>query len=437
MKTHRFAIVTLVAFLALGGLAHGNGLNLNSLGARALTMGGAFVGLADDFSAVFWNPAGAAGFKTRYLGFYATDLIPSSTYKLDVPTYSGMMSLVNAKSKPAHYLGGMFAYYHPVSDRLVIGFGAYTPSGIGIKWPESGLAGLSGGGSFDWSSKVGLFSFSPLVAYKINDTVSVGATLNVNYGMFSINMHAGRAALPVPPYSLDLGQYEESLNGWGLGATFGVLVKPSERLSVGLTVRTPSKVKFKGDGTISNLSLLGFAKTSTLERSITFPLWIAGGVAVRPVDRLLVTADVQWTKWSSVKALDATYADPAWKAMMALSGRDSEKMDWSNKAQIRFGAEYALNGALALRAGYYYDPSPAPDTTLNILLPSYTYNVVTAGAGYKVAGLQLDFGFEYLMSKDRNVPYLLTLTDPAFASAMAGAYHMNILVPNISVGFRF
>jgi long-chain fatty acid transport protein len=331
----------------------------------------------------------------------------------------------------------MFAYYHPVSDRLVLGFGAYTPSGIGIKWPESGLAPLSGGGSFDWSSKVGLFSLSPLVAYKINDMISVGAALNVNYGMFSINMHAGHAELPMPPYALDLGQYEESLSGWGLGATFGVLVKPSDRLSFGLTIRTPSKVTFKGDGLISNLDMLGFSETSDVERSITFPLWIAGGVAVRPLDRLLVTADIQWTKWSSVKALDAAFADPAWKAMMALSGRDSQKMDWSDKVQIRLGAEYTLSDALALRAGYYYDPSPAPDTTLNILLPSYTYNVVTAGVGYKVAGLQVDFGIEYLMGKDRDVLYMKTLTDPSYATAMAGAYRMNILVPNISVGYRF
>lgn len=438
MKNRRFAIAALVAFLALSGLGYGNGLNLNSLGTRALTMGGAFVGLADDYSAVFWNPAGAAGFKTKVLGFYLTDLVPTSTFRLDVPTYGGgMTTLVNAKSKQAHYLGGMIAYYHPVSDRLVLGFGAYTPSGIGIKWPESGLAPLSGGGSYDWSSKVGLFSLSPLIAYKINDMISVGATLNINYGMFSINMHAGTQELPVPPYALDLGQYEESLGGWGLGATFGVLVKPSDRLSIGLTVRTPSKVSFKGDGLVSNLDLLGFSETSDVDRSITFPLWIAGGVAVRPIERLLITADIQWTKWSTIKTLDATYADPAWKAMMGATGRDSQKMDWSDRTQVRFGAEYTLSDGFTLRAGYYSDPSPAPDTTLNILLPSYTFNVVTAGVGYKVAGIQLDFGVEYLMGKDRDVPYLKTLTDPAFAAAMPGAYHMNILVPNISVGYRF
>ena len=59
-----FAIVLVLA----SGL-FANGLNLNGLGARAASMGGAFVGLADDFTAVFWNPAGLALMKRAHTGF--------------------------------------------------------------------------------------------------------------------------------------------------------------------------------------------------------------------------------------------------------------------------------------------------------------------------------------------------------------------------------
>jgi long-chain fatty acid transport protein len=437
MRSRRFGITVLATFLALGGLAHGNGLNFNSLGTRALSMGGAFVGLADDFSAVFWNPAGAAGFKTRYLGFYATDLIPTGRYRLDLPSSAGGTTLVEAKTSLSHYLGGMFAYYHPVSDRLVLGLGAYTPSGVGTNWDGSGLIALSNGTNYAWSSKVGVFSFSPFVAYRINDMISVGAALNINYGRLSINMPAGEVELPVPPYALDLGQYEEGADGWSLGATFGVLVKPSDRLSVGLTVRTPSKMKYRGNALVANLDMLGYSETSGLKRSITFPLWIAGGVAIRPTDRLLLTADIQWTKWSVIKFLDATYSDAAWKDMIATSGLDSLKMDWSNEAQIRFGAEFAASDVLALRAGYYFDPSPAPDTTLNILLLSHTFNAVTAGVGYKIGGIQLDFGVEYLIGQERNVSLMKVLTDPAYASGMPGTFNMKLFVPNLSIGYRF
>ncbi len=50
--------------------------------------------------------------------------------------------------------------------------------------------------------------------------------------------------------------------------------------------------------------------------------------------------------------------------------------------QIRLGGEYMVSPNTAIRLGYYYDPAPAPDETLNILFPSSTNHVGTAGFGY-------------------------------------------------------
>jgi len=44
-----------------------NGLNLNSVGSKSSAMGTAFIGLADDFSAVFFNPAGLTQMKNTSL----------------------------------------------------------------------------------------------------------------------------------------------------------------------------------------------------------------------------------------------------------------------------------------------------------------------------------------------------------------------------------
>ena len=69
MKISKRIILTFSALVALAPLIYANGLNLNSLGTRALTMGGAFVGMANDFSAIFWNPAGLTNITKRYVGF--------------------------------------------------------------------------------------------------------------------------------------------------------------------------------------------------------------------------------------------------------------------------------------------------------------------------------------------------------------------------------
>jgi len=421
-----------------------NGLNLNSLGTRALAMGGAFVGLADDFSAIYWNPAGIALFQKKYFGFFGTDLIPSSTYKLDVDV-PPVITLVNAKTETKHYLTGLAAYYHPVNEKVVVGLGVYVPSGLGALWDGTDFAalpvqaGLPPNPTINWKSKIGMVTFSPALAIKVNDKLSIGATFNINYAMFDLSMWAGATEAPMPV--VDLGQYEESMTGWGYGATLGVLFRPVEKLSFGATFRSASTIGFKGEATISGMTDLGEAMipptplndTSDLEREVTWPMWLAAGVAFRPIEGLTLTGDVQWTQWSTIDVMNTVFVDPFWATIMEEGARP---MYWDDALQIRIGAEYKIN-SYAFRAGYYYDPSPAPDRTMNVLLPNFDFNVITAGIGTHLDGLQLDFGIEYLMGKERYVPPTYVIMDPDWETAQPGIYNMNIIVPTISVSYRF
>ncbi|MGA2585718.1 MAG: outer membrane protein transport protein [Candidatus Aminicenantales bacterium] len=454
MKKKRM-LFGLAALLALSAMSFANGLNLNSLGTKALTMGGAFVGLADDFSAIFWNPAGLANFKNKTFGVYGTDIIPSGTYQLTVPGsigyYLGLgatdQKVIDTKTVSKTYLGGLAAYIHPVSENLVAAIGVYTPSGLGANWDGSKLAFISGNRTdIQWTSKVGLVTIAPTLAYKINDTLSIGASLNINYGMFDLAMYAGKADINAFVLQFDMGQYKESETGWGLGATFGVQFKPSAMFSLGATFRTESKVKFSGNASISNLPQLGVNQASDMKRELTWPMWLAGGMAFKPMDDLTITADLQWTQWSKIKTIETTYTDPVWTTLMAASHKDEMAMYWQDALQIRFGAEYRLTKDLAVRGGYYFDPSPAPDRTMNILLPNYDFNVLTFGLGYSTGGFQIDAGLEYLMGKDRTIDFAKTFNhppipnpsyDPNYASAVPGVYGMTIIAPNISISYKF
>ncbi|MGZ5479757.1 MAG: outer membrane protein transport protein, partial [Candidatus Aminicenantales bacterium] len=82
MKT--LSRLLLIALLAVGlttGLS-ANGLNLNGSGAKSDAMGGAFVGLANDFSAAYWNPAGLAQITKASFSLYGADILPTGTYVL-------------------------------------------------------------------------------------------------------------------------------------------------------------------------------------------------------------------------------------------------------------------------------------------------------------------------------------------------------------------
>ena len=347
----RFPLAAVAVAIMLPVLASANGLNLNGLGTRAQGMGGAFLGVADDFSAVFWNPAGAAGFRKDLFGFCGADLIPRATFSqwpitLEVPR-------IDAKTPASHYLHFLGAYYRPVGSKVVLGLGIGTPSGFGSAWDGEDLAGLTDGAVFSWSSRYRLLAISPLIAVRLTRWLSVGAALNIHYGTLSL----------MKPEMMGLGdgfidlQYEENTNGWGFGAAFGVLARPLKRFAIGLTVRTPSSVSYKGTARMPELPLYGLHETSELWHKITWPLWIGGGLSFRPFEGLLLSADVQWTRWSQVRRT-TTYLDQAWTLYMPVLLDEVyyfglPKLSGKDTTQVRFGIEYALNASTALRAGYY------------------------------------------------------------------------------------
>ena len=284
-----------------------------------------------------------------------------------------------------------------------------------------------------------MLSISPALAYKVNDQFMVGATLNINYGSFKTAQYAGAAEVQLPTYPyptlyFDLGQQTLDMTGWGFGATFGVLVKPSEMFSIGATFRTPSKISFSGETVVSGIDQLApivgsIDTTANVEADVTWPMWLAFGIAFKPIENFTLTADIQYTQWSKVDVIEISFTDPTWAALMEITEGNKLELNWESKTQIRFGAEYWLSEKFALRAGYYFDPGPAPNKTRNILLPITDFNSFAFGIGYNIDGLTIDLGVEYLIGKDKDIAF------GQYESAMPGLYALKIFCLELSLGY--
>jgi len=411
MKVSRILLTVALAGALTTGL-FANGLNLNGTGAKSDAMGGAFIGLANDFSAAYWNPAGLAQITKTSLSLYGADIIPKGTYALEV--YG-----IDAKSKAAHYLIPGLGFFTPVGQKLVVGVYVYAPSGAGAEWNGEDLALLTGGQPFKWFSKLGIFTISPSIAYKISDAFMIGATMDINYGMLKMDQ----------PFAL--GQYSEDLKGWALGATFGLLAKPSKYFSFGLSYKMPFTAKLKGTAEIPALAESPYPTTDTGTRSATWPMWIGGGIAVKPTDKLTFTADIQYTNWKKMQSIGVTFENTAWNGLFGTGGKYDQtyEMLWKDTFQYRFGAEYWLSDSFALRAGYYLDQNPGPIETQNILLPEFKYNWFTAGFGYKSEKLVVDAAIQYGKGGD--------ITVPLGGGAMPGVHGMSMWVPSLNFTYKF
>ncbi len=433
MKKTKTLLVVLTCLIFLSSFGFSNGLNLNGLGARMVAMGGAFVGLADDFSAVLWNPAGLAQMNATTFGLSGDIIIPKGTYQFD-------LFGVDAETESKMYPAGMAGFFTPVTDNIVAGISVFTPSGLGASWDGTDLSPLAGTpliGNPDiiWKSFIGQVSIAPAVAVKVSDIFYLGAALNINYGMFDIQRTAGYATVPIliPGVGvillpIDLGQYEESSKGWGVGGTFGVLIKPVEEVSIGVTFRTPIKVKFEGDAMIENFDILGLPTETTFTREVTSPMFLGIGVAFHPAENITITADGHYTNWGTLDRAETDFDDLYWQA--ALAEEADLELLWEDKWQFRFGFEYWVSDSLALRAGYYNDPAPSPDATLNVLVPNYDFNAISAGVGIVMNNFTIDLAGEYLMGTERDI-----VLDGI--NEMPGVYGMNIFAITASLIYQW
>jgi len=408
-----FSFLLLTLFLSSGLFS--NGFNLNGVGSKAISMGGAFIGLADDYSAVFWNPAGLSQLKGSNFSVFGTFLLPKSTYKSDL--YG-----IDATTESKLYMSGAMGYFKSISDKLTIGIAAYVPSGLGVKWNGDDFSNLTQGTSLEWESFLAVVSITPVVSYKISDKFSIGATININYAMLDVKKPG-------------IGQYHEDLNGLCIGATIGALFKPYDKFSIGLTFRTPSKITLDGNVEMKGAGMYGVSGTTEGERELTWPMWVGAGIAFKATDKLTITADAQYTDWKKVDLIEMNYTDAQWQAMKAhpLLGaafNSNFEFYWKSKVQLRFGAEYLVSDSFAIRAGYYNDPAPSKIEYINILMPSITYNVITLGWAYKTDKISLDFCLEYLMGEKREVA-------PGIGEALPGIYNTDIFVPNFGFTYRF
>ena len=428
-----FALI--IVSMSVGAFA--NGLSLNSVGIKALSMGGAFVGQADDITAIYWNPAGLANQGSGVQAF-GVDIMPIGSYKADGTDFGvpAEYITIDADMKSNHYPSPNIFINHRV-DKLALSFGIYIPAGLGAEYDGKDLLALSQGVEQEWMSKIGVINFSPAIAYDF-ERFQIGAAMNIMYGMFDIKRPANYDSDGDMVHDTS-SQYEESSTGLGYGVSVSGLFHVNEMLSFGANLRTKSNVKMKGEAENPAMAAAGAAKTD-FDRDVSWPTWIGAGVSFKPNEKLTVNADIQYSAWEdSEDRFKTEFDNAAWAAATAATGDDTFVLEWEDAIQYRLGMEYMVKPCVAMRAGYYYDPAPAPDERINILFPSSTNHTATYGIGWSKDQLSIDFGLEYLFGAEREVEAYYENPDPNNPSPenMPGLHQMDIFAFGLGVTYRY
>ncbi len=372
-------LLVLIGLLSLGTMtAQAAGFAMYETSARGNAMGGAIVGLTDDASAVYNNPANMVGLPGVQTMLGATVIMPTSKQDLGA---SGAYRLDDQVFVPPH------AYVTwKLDDNWWFGFGEYTRFGLGTQfdpnWP---------GRCNNISAKIETISLNPNLAYKISDQLSVAAGLEIMY--MDIKLQKSLSPLVFFPLTLEG-------SSWGVGGDFALSWKPCQNVGVGLVYRLPVRQQIVGTADTPSQHL-------NAEGTIVLPASWTLGVNYKPTDRLNLGFATTYTEWSSYNQLDINF-NPALNGVLPLS--HTEK-NWHDVFRFGFGAEYKLSESWAVQGSYVYDMDPISYAHADYMLPPGNRHIIGLGLGYTVDTWTINGG------------YSLLLMDPvSFGPAAGGIY---------------
>jgi long-subunit fatty acid transport protein len=424
-----WSIGGLVMLVALQGYAQypEDALRLSlpgiGVGARALGMGNAYVGVASDYSALYWNPAGLAQarFSEFMIGLSYTGLNDQSTFYGSTQPYTSSKTTLNAlglvyplpvrRGSAAIALG----YNRESNFNSGVSFSGFNPDGSYIQtWaPQGGRYNLSDlpynlafqiwladtlGGRF--ASPVlgrttqgariiedgGLNDWSFGGAFEVARNFSVGGTLTYTAGSYSYrrnyseeDTHHLYDTLKSDYSNIDFQKLyvDDYIDGdiYGWGGQMGFMYRVPERFRFGFTVKFPTWYSVsEGYGT-SAQSFFDNGDNFTFQTppgavhyEVITPWKFSGGLSFI-IRNLVLAGDVEFVDWRSQEFRDAP----------------PEVMNLNTQMQDVFREAFNYRGGLELdfseigfrvRGGFIYNTSPYKDDP-----SAYDQKIATGGIG--------------------------------------------------------
>ncbi len=400
-------------FLGATAVANAGGFAVREQSAYG--QGSSFAGIAAGgaLSSMFWNPAIITQFKGTTFEVNGSLVLPKAEQRnaagATVVSNSGEAAVV-----PSSYMSYQF------NDRLWLGMAVNAPVGLGVNFP----AVWGGTGRFyAQDSNVASYNFNPNIAYKLTDWLSVAVGFQAQYMWVNYQQWSGAA----PNFTLNG-------NGWGYGFTAGVTITPTDRTTIGIGYR--SGINNKIDGTL--FGGVGATTNGPINTTVNLPDTLTIGLRQGLTDRWTLLAGFEWSNWSRI-GTSRVFQSSGAPALGTTGTAITLPFQYSDGFFYSIGAEYKLDPAWTLRAGFAFEKSPITDAVRTPRLPDNDRNWYSAGFSYKpaqIAGLTLDVGYSYIDVKNTSIN--VVAGNPWF-NAGVGAYvgsvdsHIHI----VSVGLRY
>ncbi|MFD1701914.1 OmpP1/FadL family transporter [Methylopila henanensis] len=409
---------------------------------QGMSFAGMAAGGGDSISGMFWNPA-VVNQVVHFQGeqhvsgvFPTSDVDVSQSTKDTIGRFTGGLGETGNGGnigQGALLAAGYNAYR--LTDRIAVGLSVNTPFGL-VTDPRNNWAGQY----LARSSKVLSVNATPTVGYIVNDWLSVGVGVQVQY--FDIKL---RQATPVPgglpgaalPFLPGAASTKLSGDDIGFGFTAGAILKPVEGTEIGVGYRSRVSHNLKGKlrAEIPPAAGGGVA-TQRIKADIGLPDSATIGLRQRVTDQFTFLAGFEWTNWSKFKSFDV-------KARNGGGLVTELPFNYNDGYFASIGGEYAYNEELTLRAGVAYEWSPINNKNRTVRLPDDDRWWLSAGASYAYSDrLGFDLGYSYVFVPGKSkineeFPAGIPVVIPGVADGFNAKSESDVHIVSAAVRYKF
>lgn len=415
-------------------LALAFGFRLGDQDAFATARGLTVTATPDNASTVFYNPAGLTqvdGLTARMglYNFYSEPNFASEDGRQNFDTDDNLKQVPN-----------LFVSFSPENSPVSFGFGAYSPFGLSLEWPEEVPFRTHAR-----NGRIEFMAFNPVVAVQLTRTLSLGLGATIN----SVETALERGLFPMTPDTIGLVGPGDSFKfkgqGISLGFNAGLLWQPAEKHSFGIRYHSSTAVTFSGHaraklsdkqvetirktnrqirdanrairdikalapmigqaGVEATLAAYGLPseEIDTIRDSfpeedgdakLHFPQILTLGYSLRPAPGWNLEANIDWTDWDSLNTVTLHTQH---------SGEIALPFNYTSSFIYMLGVTRTFQNGLRLSGGFIYSESSIPESQFSPSVPDGDRYVFSCGIGQKAHRFSWDVAYQYSYAPERHI----------------------------------
>lgn len=369
--------IAVVAGLAVSGAAYGAGYRIPEQSVNSTAKAGANIAYTPGADAAYYNPANMGWLEDR--GYLEGNLewiwLPSISYS------DNRTPLYNGESEEESFLLPTFFAVSPDYHNFRIGLSLVYPDGLSKQWPQLYPR------TFAEEFTLKAYEADASVSYTFNDIVSVAAGLRGIYADAKVQS-AGQVASGVTA-----SRYMDG-DTWEMGWNLAISARPVKAMTLSATYRSNVDLDLEGDARLAT-SLGPGSYNGAGAVTVPLPAVLALAGSYTFADQFTVELEYDRTYWSEYEYLDFSYPVSLGNPVLIQAFDMPKEKSWEDSSTYRLGLTYDMKNAFILMAGFAYDETPVPDSTLGFDLPDSDSYIYSLGLRYQ-ASEQLEVGIGYL-----------------------------------------